>query len=305
MAKKPKWLELSITVPGEFVEPAAELFRHYGKGGVVVEEAGGWNPDEGETAPVGADATVKTYMPITPAFKTNRELIHIGLRLISKLHPIEELQERELEEEEWENAWKSHFSVHKVGKKLVLCPEWQEYEPKESEVVVRIDPGMAFGTGHHPTTRRCLEAIDKLMSPGLKVIDVGAGSGILSIAACKLGAGRVWAVEIDKVAVKACRANFKINGVSGIARCYIGTVPQPSIPNGQADLVVANINSVALTNLAPDLCKLLVDKNGWLVVAGILIERENQVIEAFLSSGLKILDRTLDDDWVSLTCQLR
>jgi ribosomal protein L11 methyltransferase len=302
MAKKPHWLELSVTVPGEFVEPAAELFRHYGKGGVVIEEAGGWNPDEGETAPVGADATVRTYMPVTPAYRTNRELIHIGLRLIAKIRPIGELQERELEEDEWEAAWKSHFSIHKVGKRLVLCPEWQEYEAKEGEIIVRIDPGMAFGTGHHPTTRRCLEAVDELTAPGYKVIDVGAGSGILSIAAAKLGAERIWAVEIDKVAVKACRGNFRANEVAGKARCNIGTVPQPSIPTGEADLVLANINSVALTKLAPDL-RTLMKPGGWLVAAGILTEREADVQEAFSTAGLRVEERTLDDDWVSLRCK--
>ena len=247
------WLELSIQVPSELVEPVAELFRRYGKGGVAIEEPGGYDPDDGQPQPTPTSVTLRTYMPVTPGFRSNRELIHIGVKLISHIHPLPELHERELMEDEWETAWKAHFTSLKVGRRLVVRPPWLAYEPEAGEVVVELEPGLAFGTGHHPTTRRCLESLERLIFPGCHVVDVGAGAGILSIAAAMLGAAGVRGLEIDAVALKVCRANFRTNGVSGRARCYKGTLPHPRAPAGSADLVLANINSVALANLSPEL----------------------------------------------------
>ncbi len=296
------WLELSIQVPSELVEPVAELFRRYGKGGVAIEEPGGHNPDDGEPQPIPTSATLRTYMPVTPGFHSNRELIHIGVKLIGHIHPLPELQERELKEDEWETAWKAHFTLLKVGRRLVVRPPWLAYEPEAGEVVVEVEPGMAFGTGHHPTTRRCLESLERLSFPGCHVVDVGAGSGILSIAAAMLGAGWVRGFEIDAVALKVCRTNLRTNGVSGQARCYKGTLPHPQASAGSADLVLANINSVALASLAPEL-RAVLKPGGWLVAAGILEERRAQVEQAFEDAGLTVRERLLDDDWVALLAQ--
>jgi len=301
MATHP-WLELKIEVPFEFVEPVAELFRRYGKGGVAIEEEGGWDPDIGESQPPRPSAVLRTYMPQTPAFRSKREIVHIGVALIGKLTPLNGIEEREIEESEWEAAWKAHFTPLRVGEHLVVSPPWDHGSVRDGDVVIEIDPGLAFGTGHHPTTHRALESLERLIKPCDKVLDVGAGSGILSVGAAKLGAGRVIGVEIDKIAVKAGRANLRANGVSGKVRCYAGTLPNDHVPSGWADIVLANINSVALVNLAPELRRAL-KPGGWLVGAGILEERRASVETAFASAGLRIRERLRDDDWVAMLCQ--
>ncbi|MEE8519445.1 MAG: 50S ribosomal protein L11 methyltransferase, partial [Dehalococcoidia bacterium] len=293
------WLEFKIEVPYEFVEPVAELFRRYGKGGVAIEEAGGWDPDLGESQPPRPSAVLRTYMPQTPGFRSNREIVHIGVQLISKITDLPPLEEREIKEREWEEAWKAHFTPLRVGKHLLVQPPWHRDAPKPDDVVIEIDPGLAFGTGHHPTTQRTLESMERLIKPGDHVLDVGSGSGILSVGAAKLGAGKVIGVELDKIALKAGRANLRSNHVSGTARFYGGTLPSEHVPEGWADLVLANVNSVALGNLAPELRRAL-KPGGWLVGAGILEERLADVEEAFAAVELTIRERIRDDDWVAL-----
>ncbi len=300
MATHP-WLELKIRVPFEFVEPVAELFRRHGKGGVAIEEAGGWNPDEGESPPERQSAVIRTYMPQTPGYRRNREIVHIGLQLIGKLTDLPELEEREIQEREWEDAWKAHFTPLRIGKRLLVQPPWLREEAGQDDVVVEIDPGLAFGTGHHPTTNRTLECMERLMRPGLNVLDVGSGSGILSIGAAKLGASRVLGVEIDRVALKAGRTNVRSNGVSGRVRFYAGTLPNDKILPAWADLLLANVNSVALANLAPELRRALAPE-GRLVAAGILQERRGQVVDAFAAAGLSFVEEHRDDDWVTFVC---
>ncbi|MEX2431390.1 MAG: 50S ribosomal protein L11 methyltransferase [Dehalococcoidia bacterium] len=294
-----QWLELSIEVPFEFVEPVAELFRRYGKGGVAIEEAGGWNPDEGERQAPNPSAIVRTYMPQTPAYQVKREIVHIGISLIGKITDLPELQERGIAEAEWEAAWKAHFTPLRVGQRLVVQPPWHPADAVDGRVVIEIDPGLAFGTGHHPTTFRTLEAMERLVTPGADVLDVGAGSGILSVGAAKLGAGKVIGVEIDKIALKAGRANLRANGVAAKVRFYGGTLPSPHVLPGWADLVLANVNSVALANLAPELKRAL-KPGGWLVAAGILEERRQQVEDAFAKAGLDIQEHVYDGEWVLL-----
>ena len=297
------WTEFKVEVPFEFVEPVAELFRRFGKGGVAIEEAGGYNPDEGESPPERPNAILRTYMPQTPAYRSNREMIHIGVELIAKITELSGLEERDIAEQEWEDAWKAHFTPLRIGEKLVVQPPWRRGEERPGDIVIEIDPGLAFGTGHHPTTHRVLEAMERLLKPGQNVLDVGSGSGILTVGAAKLGAGKIIGVEIDNIALKAGRANLRANGVSGAARFYAGTLPNPHVPDGWADLVLANVNSVALVKLAPGLAN-AVRPGGWLVAAGILTERQRSVEDAFQTANLRIDRRIYDDDWVVLICQL-
>lgn len=294
-----RWLELKIEVPFEFVEPVAELFHAYGKGGVVVEHPGTWNPDEGESPAVRPSAIVRTYMPQSPAYRTKRELVHIGVQLIAKLTDLPELEEREVTEDEWEAAWKAHFTPLRVGRRLVVQPPWQAGQPRDGDVVIEIDPGLAFGTGHHPTTHRALECLEQLLTPGANVLDVGAGSGILSVGAAKLGAGKVVGVEIDRVALRAGRANVRANGVSGRVRLYAGTLPNEHVPPAWADLVLANVNAIVLAQLAPEM-RAALKPDGVLVAAGILEERRESVEEAFRDAGLAVRESFRDDDWVAL-----
>ena len=296
------WTEFKIEVPFEFVEPVAELFRRYGNGGVAIEEGGGWDPDEGERPPERPSAVIRTYMPQTPAYRSNREMVHIGLQLVAKLTALPPLEEREVQEREWEEAWKAHFTPLRVGERLVVQPPWHAAaERRPNDVVIEIDPGLAFGTGHHPTTHRTLECMERLIQPGMSVLDVGAGSGILSIGAAKLGAHRAIGIEIDRVALKAGRANLRANGVSGRVRFYAGSLPNARVTPEWADLLLANINSVALARLAPELRRALAAR-GRLVASGILEERREQVVGAFSAAGLACEEEHRDDDWVTFVC---
>ena len=136
------WLEFKIEVPFEFVEPVAELFRKFGKGGVAIEEAGGYNPDEGESPPERPSASLRTYMPRTPGYRSNREMVHIGVALIAKITELTELEERDIAEREWEDAWKAHFTPLRVGKRLIVQPPWRRGEERPGDVVIEIDPGV-------------------------------------------------------------------------------------------------------------------------------------------------------------------
>ena len=297
-----KWLELSIRATPEYVEPLSELFRRYGEGGVVVEEEGDWDPDNDPDDPgPPTSVVVRTYLPLDATAHNRRGMIDVGVRLISLLQPMGGLQERVLEEEEWESAWKAHFTLLRVGKRLVIKPTWQEYSPGSGELVVELDPGMAFGTGHHPTTRMCMEELELRVAPGMRVLDLGTGSGILTIAAAKLGAGSVLALDVDAVAVQAARANFRSNGVSRQIRTFQGTLPHPQALPGSFHLVVANITANAIAGVARPLAEVLAH-DGVVVASGIIRERQAEAEEA-LQEVLMILDRRYDGDWVTLVAR--
>ena len=293
------WIEFKVKVPFEYVEPVAELFKKYGKEGLVIEHEGGWNPDEGESPPESPSAILRTYIPQTPAFKTNQEMLHIGLQLIGKLTELEQFEERKIEESEWENAWKAHFTPLRIGKHIIVQPPWHKLEPDNKSIVIEIDPGLAFGTGHHPTTRRTLQCLEEFIKPADNVLDVGSGSGILSIGAAKLGAAKVLGVEIDSVAVIAGRENLVSNAVSGKVRFYNGSLPNPNIPFEWSDLTLANVNSVVLAKLAPELNRSL-KPNGTLITSGILMNRLKEVADSFSNNGFQIIEQFQDDDWISL-----
>ena len=295
-----QWLELSICVPLEYVEPVAEIFRRYSLGRLAIEERGFESEGEGVSPHLSGEAQVRAYLPLTPSAKRSRAGIQVGVKLISLLHPLPGLEERVLEEGEWETAWKSFFSLLRVGRHLVIKPSWQEYIPGQGDAVVELDPGLAFGTGHHPTTRMCLEALERLASPGMQVLDLGTGSGILAIGAAKLGASRVTAVDVDGVAVRVARANVRSNGVSHQVRLYKGGLPHPKVPGGDFDLVLANLNARALAEMAPYLADSL-KPGGSLVVSGVLTEQERQVEAHFISMALLLESRMVQGEWVTLT----
>ena len=294
-----EWLELSIETPPEYVEPLTEIFHRYGEGGVAVEQPGGFNPDEGETPPVPDRVVVKTYLPDDHTTDHRRSQIDVGVRLVAHLAPLTELRERRVSESEWQNSWKEFFHVLRVGERIVVCPTWREYEAKPGEVIVNLDPGMAFGTGHHPTTRMCLEMIERTMTPGGRMLDLGCGSGILSIAAVKLGAERAVGFEIDPVAVKAGRANIALNGADSAIELVHGTLPSPKAPARSFDFVFANISARVVTDLAGRLVECIAP-GGRLLVSGVIEKHLDGVTDALIAEGVKIEHQEIDGDWVAL-----
>ena len=292
------WIELSIETPEEFVEPISSIFYRYGHGGVAVETKGGYNPDEGESLIPDARVTVKTYLPVNDSTKDRLLRIELAVRLIAHVAPISDLTERAICEQDWLETWKEHFHTLHIGKRLVIIPSWEKYSPKKKDIVITLDPEMAFGTGHHPTTRMCLEQLESLHKPHGDVLDLGCGSGILSIAAAKLGAQSVLGLDVDPTAIKTATNNVLKNNVSDRVRIYQGSLPHSSIRPNTYDLAVANISSKVISELADDLI-LATKDDGTIIVSGILVDNSQDVKNSLISAGAQIQDSTISGDWVT------
>ncbi|MDA0988963.1 MAG: 50S ribosomal protein L11 methyltransferase [Chloroflexi bacterium] len=293
-----KWLELSLRAPAEYVEPLSVIFQRHGYGGVAVELVGGYNPDEDETQPDDSTAILRSYLPVNSTTAFRKEQIRVAVELISRLCSLSPLEERVMEQGEWMESWRSHFSVLHMGR-IVVCPSWMEYTAKPGEVVIGMDPGMAFGTGHHPTTHMCLAELDKLVTSGMKVLDVGTGSGILTVAAAMLGADYVLALDIDPDAIKAARANVKANSLQRVVKVQRGTISSESNVEGGFDLVVANLYTKVILGMAPTLVAQLATR-GTLIVSGIMADRMGEVERALEAEGCTLLRMDREGDWAVL-----
>ncbi|MEJ5251451.1 MAG: 50S ribosomal protein L11 methyltransferase [Chthonomonadetes bacterium] len=253
-----RWLEFVITVPAESHEAVAEICRQAGSQGVRLEADG-----------------VVAYLPITGETEERKRFLRERLSHLPEwgLPPVQAVDEREVDDTEWAESWKRFFHVQRVGTRVVIKPSWQEYEPQEGEVVVELDPGMAFGTGQHASTQLCIEFLEELVQEGATVVDVGTGSGILAIVAAKLGAGQVWAGDNDPVAVLTAQRNVARNGVEGVVSVHLaeGCEGTP-----ECDLLVANITAEVIEGLLPDFAR-CVRRGGFLVVSGIVKERSERI----------------------------
>ena len=306
------WVELSVAADIEAVEAVSEILTRFAPGGTSVEPGFGLT-DEGLGAVIDTTkpAIVRAYLPgIDPAgveaaiIEATAALGHLqafGLR------PIGDLQVRTVREDDWAEAWKSHFPVLRVGRRLVIRPTWRRHHHQPDDVVLSLDPGMAFGTGLHPTTRLCLAALETLADEGLlakgsarggaaRVIDVGCGSGILAIAAGKLGAGELLGVDTDPIAVESTTANARLNSQTRRLRVRQGSVPSGE---GPFDIVLANLIASLLVRLAEPLRGELVP-GGRILASGIFRDREGDVQTAFEAAGLRISRRWAEEDWVAL-----
>ena len=293
------WVELSIDTPAEFVEPLTQVFTEHGEGGVAIELPAGHNPDEGERAPVPERVTVTTYIPHDNRLEKRYARIDMAVRLVAHVGDVSELRVRVVEEEEWQESWKEHFHVLRVGTRTVIVPTWRTYEPREDDVVITLDPGMAFGTGHHPTTRMCLELLETHVERGDRVLDLGCGSGILSIAAAKLGASKVFGLEIDPIAASVAVRNVRENGVQDIVLTDEATLPHPQAATEEYDLLVANVSAKVITELAEHIVR-VVRSGGTLIFSGILDKQQTEVIERMVSLGVQFDEGLTDADWVAL-----
>lgn len=304
------WLELAVEADLEAVEAISEILSRVAPGGTSVEP-GYELTDEGLGARIDPSrpAIVRAYVPARDAAAAERaaadadaDLDHLrafGLR------PIGELRTRLVHETDWATAWKAHFPVLRVGRRLVIRPTWRRHRRIPGDVVLALDPGMAFGTGLHPTTRLCLTALEGVVDAdamaGARALDVGCGSGILAIAAVRLGAARVDAVDIDPIAVEATTANARRNAVARRITARVGSLPSGS---GPYELVLANLIASLLVTLAPLLAAELAP-GGTLVASGIFRDREPEVRAAFDAADLAVTERLAEGDWVALVARSR
>ncbi len=294
-----KWLELCVDVPPEFVEPISHIFYKYGYGGVSIESPADFNPDEGEVAPVPETFSVRTYIPKDDSTDERRANIEIGVKLINHLHPIEPLKETEIKDEDWETNWKQYFHPIRVGRKLVICPTWQEHASLRDDVIIFLDPGMAFGTGHHPTTRMCMELLEDTIVGGEKIIDLGCGSGILSVTAVKLGALSSIGFEIENNASKVAKENCVLNGVDESVEVFNSTLPDNRYSEGDFDLALANISAKVIIELADHLTKGL-RSGGKLILSGVLENALEDVRGVFEPLGVVFEKVMTDSDWTAV-----
>ncbi|MEA2676554.1 MAG: ribosomal protein methyltransferase [Chloroflexota bacterium] len=290
----------------EAVEQVSEILSRACPGGVSVEAP--FVPlQEGLAARIDPTrpAIVRGYISAIDASAVRAAIDGVrnalGHLQAFELRPIGELQTRVVHEEDWAEAWKEHFPVLRVGRRLVIRPTWREHVAAPDDVVLSLDPGMAFGTGLHPTTRLCLAGIEAWADSSLlsdaRVLDVGTGSGILAIAAALMGASYVLGVDIDPLAVETTKANANANGMADFIETRAGGVPLAD--PAQFHLVVANLISGVLIDLAAELAATLWP-GGRLLAGGIYKDREGEVQSAFESAGLRVIGRRQEEDWVAL-----
>lgn len=241
-------------------------------------------------------AVIKCYLPDNDKVAEKVDFIRERLKeeekagFIFKDYRLEIL---DVNEEDWANSWKKHYKPMRVGKNLVIRPSWEDYEKKEGDIVIDMDPGMAFGTGTHETTRMCLEALEDIVKEDMEVVDVGTGSGILAIAAAKLGANKVLALDLDPVAVDSAKINKELNKVR---QMEVKEGNMTDLVEDKADLVIANIIADVIIIIADDLKRIL-KKGGYFIASGIIDFRLKDVINKLENIGLTIIEAKNENDW--------
>ncbi len=294
MSKGDLWLETAVQVAASDAELVAEVLRQRCPGGVAIE-CGPSADDE---------ALVKAYLPVATAGRKVLISLKLALRFLPLSRPPRWRRTRRLWDKEWQEGWKRYFTPLRVGRRLVVRPSWAQYAAKPGDVVVEIDPGLAFGTGQHPTTAMCLRALESLLRPDMRVLDVGTGSGILAIAAAKLGASQVLALDIDPLAVKAAQANAAANRVEDFVQAQEGTLREEHIQSlPPFHLALANLSGETVEAMAPLLARALAT-GGLLVASGFLEEAADNLSRRLKACGLVVKETLAEGVWRALVAQL-
>jgi ribosomal protein L11 methyltransferase len=294
------WLELSSVSEPEAADAVAEVFGRWGRG-VAIDQPVMDAPDgDGGWIDPSRNVVVKTYIPVDEEAEEKRRLLEEAAWHLGRLRHVEPLQTRVIAEEDWANAWKRFFFPHRVGKRLVIVPSWRRRARGPDDLVIRLDPGMAFGTGLHPTTRMTLALLEEHVRPGDHVLDFGCGSVILSIAAARLGAERVEALDVDAIAVEVARENARRNKVVrkiGIRRATVE--PGVPVPGAPFDVVAANISAFVLKNAANGLYD-AVKTGAPAILSGILVSGADDVRATYEAAGWHYVETRTEGDWIAM-----
>jgi ribosomal protein L11 methyltransferase len=296
-----RWLEVSLVVNGELAEAVAEVLDRFASNGVVVESNVKSLSDEDEGTPEGP-VKVYGYLCVDEHLEENRTRLEEALWHLGQIQPLPKAEFKYIEDEDWMAAWKKHYHPIEIGEKLLIVPAW--LKPRNSHrIAVKIDPSMAFGTGTHPSTQLCLELLETYVHPDAPVIDVGCGSGILSIAALKLGASHALGVDIDNAAIKSTHENARANGVDADVETGLGSVEEilkNDFSIQQAPLVLANILAPVIIRLFKAGLADLMTSDGTIVLAGILDTQAEGVSSEAAQYGLNFIEQRQMGDWVAL-----
>jgi len=300
------WLEVSLTVDGELAESVADVFARFAPNGVMTEQGVKYNHAEDAGTPTGP-ITVRAYLAMDDQLEGKRQKLEESLFYLGMIKPLPTPDYKQIADQNWMEAWKQYYKPILIGKRILILPAWMQ-SPNPDRLAIKINPGMAFGTGTHPTTQLCLELMEDcftgtMSASPLQVIDVGCGSGILSIAGIKLGATKVLGVDIDEESVKNSRENADTNGVGDELTLGVGSVQE--ILEGKfefkkAPLVVTNILAPVIIRLFEAGLADLIEEGGVILLSGILQEQEQRVIESGQAKGLRKNVRRQMGDWVAL-----
>jgi len=297
------WIEVELIVEGELAEAVAEVLGRFVTGGVAIESTAVTASDDDTLGQAVGPLRVCGYLPVDDQLEEGRRRLEEALWYLGRIRPLPAPQFRTVQEQDWSQAWKQHYRPISIGERLVVVPAWLE-SPDPGRIAIRMDPGMAFGTGTHPTTQLCLELLETYL-PGdaAAVIDVGCGSGILAVGALKLGARAALGVDIDPEAVQAAQANAELNGVAERLQVKLGSVAEilgEGASLKRAPLVLANILAPVIVRLLDDGLANLLDPGGVLILSGILDEQAAEVEAALRAHGLVLLEQRQIADWVAL-----
>ena len=303
-----QWLEVCVMTEAETAEAVSEVMSRYAPNGVAIEQIARdiqLGADEDAVAQLEPIVAVRAYLPLDDASATKRRQIEEALWRLGQITPIPEPTFRIVAESDWANAWKEHYHVVHLGDRFVIKPSWREYAAQPGEIVIELDPGMAFGTGLHPTTQMCLTAIEKYARPEMRVLDLGTGSGILAIGAALLGVKSIVGLDNDPLAVKVAAENAALNHVSGQISDELGSLEEAkaaaagSHPAG-FDLIIVNILARVIIGLCEDGLGRVVRSGGLAIFAGLIDAQESGVREALQAQGLDVIERLQEKDWVCL-----
>ncbi len=283
------WLEVSVETDREMAEAVSEVLSRYAPQGVAI--------DLGDD-PQSERVIVRAYLADDGSLDSRKRQIEEALWHLGQIRPLPAPAFRLIADRDWTEGWKESIPILHIGAHIVIKPSWREYEAQPGEVVLELDPGLAFGTGLHPTTRLCLEALETHVADGMRVLDLGSGTGILALAAAKLAQVEVLAVDNDQNAVVATRRNARRNGVSARVRPLHGSLENVS---GTYDLILANLLAPVLIRMAQDRgLATRLKPRGVLIASGVLAEQEDEVADAFEANGLAIVERRREEDWVAI-----
>ena len=297
------WLEVSLTVDGELAEAVADVLARFAPNGVVTEQGIKFINDEDHGTPAGP-IIVRAYLEIDKHIEETRQKLEESLYYLGMIQPVPAPVYKQIADQNWMEAWKQHYKPIPVGRRLIIVPVWLD-SPEPERIPIKIDPGMAFGTGTHPTTQLSLELIEKSLDANhaMSMIDVGCGSGILSIAALKLGVRSVLGVDIDIESVNNARENAEKNGIGDefiIGQGSVTDILAEKLAYKQAPLVIANILAPIIIRLFGDGLADLAESGGRVVLSGILQEQEQKILDVAQVYGLKLIERKQMGDWVAM-----
>ena len=288
-----------MRVDGESAEAVAEVLQRFGHQGLSLEQDGippdTWDEDE---VPPAENLILRAYFPDDGDLPGKKNELETALRHMRLLYPMPTPSYRAVRDEDWAEAWKAHYQPLRIGKRLLLRPQWIAVDPAPEDIEIALDPGMAFGTGTHPTTQLCLEALETIMRPALDVLDLGCGSGILAIAAAKLGARHVLALDIDAIALRATRENAALNGVARQIRVEQGSLETALSCGRRFDLAVVNILARIILEMSERGLAQILKPGGSAIFSGIIDSQADEVEAGLRRAGLTTSARHQEGDWV-------